>query len=144
MLKPGALGNFCKHFSPVPVHNRIEFSESGEEVIADGAIVARADIIADGPGVNHLIAKWKICERLRGGELAFRGVAWRLGEAALAIDAEAVFDRVLNVAFGVDRAGEVMMQIGAFWHAMEKIFEEHRIVADGFEILGRARGWGLC
>ena len=143
VLKAGALRDLCEHFSPVAIHDRIEFSECREEVIADGAIVARADVIADGPGVNHLIAKWEICERLRGGELALRGVARRLRERALVINTEAVFDCVLNVAFRVDRAGEVMMQIAAFGHAMEEIFEEHRIAANIFEILSRALGGGL-
>ena len=133
--------NFGEHFTPVFVGDGIEFSECGEEVMADVAIVWRGDEIADGPGINHMVAQRKIGKRLRGGYFALRGIARRRRKGHDdAVNTQAVCHGVVDVAFGVHRAGKVMVQIAALGHARQKIHQRGGIVARGFQELRGAVG----
>src|SRR5580704_19492842 len=98
MLRAGAMDYFGEHFAPVLVGDRIEFSECGEEMMADVAIVWRGDEIADGPGINHVVAQWKIRQSLGGGYFALRRITgWRREGCDDAVNAQAVGDGVVNV-----------------------------------------------
>jgi hypothetical protein len=122
MLGAGAVHYFGEHFAPMLVGDWIEFSERGEKMMADVAIVGRRDEIADGPGIDYVVAQRKIRECLRGGYFALRRIARRRRESHDdAVDAQAVCHGIINVAFGVHRAGKVMVQISALGHARQKI-----------------------
>ena len=58
----------------------------------------------------------------------------RLGEAhSLGVDAEPVLDADADERLGIDRAVEMIVQIGALGHGGEKGTERQRIGAEGIE-----------
>ena len=56
------------------------------------------------------------------------------------IDAETVFDRLLDEGLGVDGAVHVIVQVGALGHALQEVMQSERVVADALELLHGALG----
>ena len=119
-----------------------EFVERVEEVI----VAARAgdgNEAAHGERIDQFIVKMLIFKGLGGGDIAgfargtFGGVVgfvFGFGEGERGgIDAELIFGGGANKGFGIDGAGEVTVQVGAFGHVGEEEFEFEGVGAGGFE-----------
>lgn len=65
-------------------------------------------------------------------------VTWRGGKCQrFAVDAQAVVNRELEIAFGVNRSAQMIVEIAAFRHVAKKSFEQWGTVANRLEV---ARG----
>ena len=105
---------FGEHFTPMPIRHRIEFPERREKMVPHVAIVGAGNKIADGPAINHVIAQRKIRQRLLRGDAALRRIARGLRECRCdAVNTQAFLHRVINIAFCIDGAGKVIVQIAA-------------------------------
>ncbi len=98
--------------------------------MAHVAVVGSRHKIADRPGIDYVVAQRKIRQRLSGGYFALRGIAGRRRKRHNdAVNAQAIFHGIVNVAFGIDRTGKVMVQIAALGHARQEIHQCGGIVA---------------
>ncbi len=153
VLRGGAGGDFVEKFAGVDVRNAVEFREGVEEMIV-AADAGGGDETAHGECVNERVVEMLIGHGVSGGDIAvaadgLRREAVRHGarlekRVGGEIHAEIVFGGGANPGFGVDRAGEVVVQVRALGHADEKCVEIQRIGAGEIErVRGAIFGRGL-
>jgi len=94
------------------------------------AIFRRGMEIPDRQRVNHQVAKNKIADRLRRRQQSTNRIARRRQYLERsAVDAIPIFHRVVDVAFRVHGAGQMMVQVAALRHPLEKAHQLQRLLS---------------
>ena len=149
VLRGGARRDLVEKLTGMTRVGAAEFGEGSEEMV-----VARyglgGDEAAHGKGIDQLVVKSLVLERFRGWNVA--GLADRLGLGSgldrlrlreplrHSVYAELVIGADADERLGVDRAIQMIVQIGALRHALQEVAQSERVVADSFELLHRALG----
>ena len=153
VLRGGSRRDLVEKLAGVARIGAAELGEGSEEMIVPG-LALRGNEAAHGEGIDQLVVEALVLRHVGGGNVArfahrLRLRAGldrlRLGEAlGDRIDAETVLAADADEGLGVDRAVEMIVQVGALRHALEKVAERKRIAANGVERLRRAKlGIGL-
>ena len=141
----GAIDHGGDGLRRVVVGGEFEFVECREEMIVTGFIAGPP--IAHGPGVDDLVVKDLVVIRAsdrRLGSVSIAGVAGRSQQArGRAVNAEIVGGREVDEIFGVDSAAEMVVQVSALRHVVQKRQQHRRLLADGIEIAGSFLFGGL-
>ncbi len=124
VLGGGAAGHFVDPLGDVRFVEPAKAAEGGEELVVL-APTGRGDKAAHGERVDELVVERLVGGSEIAGELLRRDQGFsatgRLGEAeAGRVDAQAVFGGVADEGLGVDRAGEMDVQVGALGKIAEK------------------------
>ena len=125
-----------------------ELGECPEEMIVPGLALRRHEA-AHREGIDQLVVELLVLRHIGGANVA--GLADRLGLGAGLdrlrlgeglgdrIDAQPILTADADEGLGIDRAVEMIVQVGALRHALEKGIEGERIAANGIERLCRAK-----
>src|SRR6266853_4828280 len=103
-----ALTHLCQHLRGMVVGGGAKLAKGGEEMVVAGFGAGMK--LAHGKRIQQVSVERGILQGRGGGRLAVGGIAWRLSQCqSIAIDAQAVLRRPLDVALGVYRAGKVIV-----------------------------------
>jgi hypothetical protein len=108
----------------------VEFGEGGEEMIV-GGFPPRHEA-AHGEAVDQGVAQSIVGSGACGGHLALPAAAILVRQhqrAGPKVGAQAVFGGGIEVAFGIHRSGQVVVQVAALGHAQQKGVERGRVGA---------------
>lgn len=132
----------------VPRIGAAEFRECPEEMVVSGHAL-RGDEAAHRKRIDQIVVESLVFGYVGGGNIAGlthgRGLGSRLDRLRFSeglrgrIYAETVFAADADEGLGIDRAVEMIVQIGALRHALEELAKSQRIAADGIELLARAQ-----
>ena len=129
-------------FGDVVVGGESEFVEGGEEMVVAGFVAGTP--VAHRPGVDDLVVEDVVVVGAADAGLwrvVLAGIAGRAEQSRSgAVDAEIVGRGPVDHVFGIDGAVEVIVQVAALGHVVQKCQQQRRLVADGVEI---ARGFLL-
>ncbi len=119
----GAAGHLVHPLAGVPIAKPAKAIESGEELVV-AAEARDGDKTAHREGVNQPVVEQLRGRRQIAGQLCGRHERRRAGGLGKAqgrrIHAQAVLARLADEAFGVNRAGEVNVQVGALGELVQK------------------------
>jgi len=139
MLARGAIDHGGDRFGYVAVRCQAELVEGSEEVVVTGFVSGAP--VAHGPGIDDLVIEDVVvigAADSRLGRVFLAGIAGGSHEArGGAVHAEIVGDGEVNQIFGVDRAIEVIVQIAAFRHVVEKSQQQRGFLAYRVQIARR-------
>ena len=128
VLRSRAMHHLRQHFAPVLVRHQVEFPERREKMQSHVAVFSRGMKIPNRQCVNHQIAKNKIADRLRGRQQSASRIARRRQYLERrSVDAVSIFHRVIDVALRVYGAGQVIVQVAALRHPIEKTHQFQRL-----------------
>ncbi len=125
-----------------------ELGERPEEMIVPGLALRRHEA-AHREGIDQLVIEMLVLGHIGGSDVA--GLADRLGLGARLdrlrlgeglgdrIDAQPILTANADEGLGIDRPVEMIVQVGALRHALEKSIEGERIAPNGIERLCRAK-----
>ena len=146
VLSGGARGDFVDPFAGVRSLEAREVGEGGEELVVP-AEAGHGDETAQGEGVDQAVVEVLVggchVSRERGGRDELGG-ARGLGEfEGGGVDAEAVLGGVANKGLGVDCAGEMDVEVGAFGELLEEGAKGERALVTVAEKGARGAGFGF-
>ena len=142
VLRGGTGGNFVEPFTGVARIDDLEFCKRVKEMIVTARTGGRNER-AHRERVYERIVEMLIFKSARNRGIAFAADRLRRDAARhrvglkqrkrIEIDAKLVVSAVANPGFGIYRARQMDMKVGAFGHAHEKLAKLERILADGVE-----------
>ena len=118
-------------------HRRKKFVEGGEKVIVSGFL---ARPVAHGPGIDDGIVENVVLVGAADGRLAGEAVAGivtrgRNQNGSRAVDTKAVLSGEVNKTLGVNRPGQMDVQVAAFRHLAQESEQKSGLLADGVEVM---------
>jgi hypothetical protein len=122
-----------KHFCGVTVGGSAELAEGGKEMVMAG--FSSGNKLSHGKGVQQVAIERTVLQGDASWRLACSGIAWRRRERkGCAINAQAILRGVLDEAFRIDCAGEMVMKVAALRHLLQERVQKQRLIAHRLKI----------
>lgn len=122
ILVGGAGSEFVEPFAAVELAGGAKFSECGEEVVVSG-LLRGGNEVTHGEGVDGLVVKGLVCGEAGCGDFGLGAASSGRGRGEFGeddIEAERVGGSDREEMFGIDFAGEMDVEVGAFRQADEE------------------------